>query len=73
MAFLDWINPSAPNANLCKDCKSVIQLVLDQHLEATSEGLSAPATADYDFSTPLDFNFELLDSFDWLVSETRDI
>jgi hypothetical protein len=69
VAFLDWVSPTAPNAELCKDCKSVIQRVLDQALNA-SPGEAVPFLdgANWDFSTQLDFNFELMDTFDWLKS-----
>lgn len=94
VGFLDWVNPSAPNGDLCSECKSVIQRVLDQTLitapslpesasasasESASAGKQA-GTADSLFAAPpeplnlgwedsppqLDFNFDLLDTFDWL-------
>jgi hypothetical protein len=66
VGFLDWVDPLAPNADLCKDCKTVIQLVLDEALND-----SPPSGADQlDFEFPgLDFNFDLMDSFDWLSAE----
>ncbi|KAI1082157.1 hypothetical protein F5B20DRAFT_24555 [Whalleya microplaca] len=65
VGFLDWIGPSAPNGDMCVDSKSVIQRVLDQTLNATSSVYEAPAQFDWDTSTQLDFNFDLLDTFDW--------
>ncbi|KAI0006760.1 hypothetical protein F4779DRAFT_629638 [Xylariaceae sp. FL0662B] len=65
VGFLDWIGPSAPNGDLCVDSKSVIQRVLDQTLNAASSVYEAPTLFDWDTSTQLDFNFELLDTFDW--------
>jgi hypothetical protein len=41
VGFLDWVDPLAPNANLCNDCKSVIQLVLDQALNDGPSSLTA--------------------------------
>ncbi|KAF5608581.1 uncharacterized protein FSUBG_4509 [Fusarium subglutinans] len=32
VGFLDWVQPSAPNGDLCASCKTVIQRVLDYHL-----------------------------------------
>ncbi|KAF5989657.1 hypothetical protein FBULB1_660 [Fusarium bulbicola] len=32
VGFLDWVHPSAPNGDLCASCKTVIQRVLDYHL-----------------------------------------
>ncbi|KAF4957968.1 hypothetical protein FGADI_2797 [Fusarium gaditjirri] len=54
VGFLDWVHPSAPNGDLCASCKTVIQRVLDYHLNNMdpmrdvgslnqfSSGLSAP-------------------------------
>lgn len=73
VGFLDWVNPSAPNGELCSSCKAVIQHVLDQALngppldpsnDAAEQGL------DFNFDLGTDmggfFNFDLLDTFDWL-------
>lgn len=70
VGFLDWVKPTAPNAELCKDCKSVIQRVLDQALNS-APGQTPPfwEGLDMDFSTQLDFNFDLMDTFDWLRSD----
>ncbi|KAI2627790.1 hypothetical protein GGR54DRAFT_628839 [Hypoxylon sp. NC1633] len=65
VAFLDWISPSGPNGELCNDAKSIIQRVLDQSLNAVPSLDEPPAFLDWDFSTQLDFNFDLLDTFDW--------
>jgi hypothetical protein len=62
------VEPSAPNSNLCHECKSVIQRVLDQTLNPVPpEGHAMPDVLDWDFSsTQLDFNFDLMDTFDWM-------
>ncbi|KAI2466213.1 hypothetical protein F4781DRAFT_434677 [Annulohypoxylon bovei var. microspora] len=66
VAFLDWVSPSGtgPNGDLCSDAKSVIQRVLDQTLNAASS-VYEPPVFEWDFSTQIDFNFDLLDTFDW--------
>ncbi|TDZ21161.1 hypothetical protein Cob_v006000 [Colletotrichum orbiculare MAFF 240422] len=99
VGFLDWVGPTAPNGDLCADCKVIIQHVLDEALNNPAAGagiggaggggggggagaagssssgdgtLALPAALDamdWDFSTQLDFNFDLLDTFDWLRSE----
>ncbi|RYP53083.1 hypothetical protein DL768_001860 [Monosporascus sp. mg162] len=69
VGFLDWVNPSAPNGDLCSECKSVIQRVLDQTLNNTSstnDFADGMEPAGWDLPTQLDFNFDLLDTFDWL-------
>ena len=74
VGFLDWVNPSAPNGDLCSECKSVIQRVLDQTLNvAPADGFTAPDPLDgWDFSsTQLDFNFDLLDTYDWLRPDVQ--
>ncbi|KAM0351639.1 hypothetical protein ACHAPU_002649 [Fusarium lateritium] len=38
IGFLDWVRPPAPNADLCADCKAVIQGVLDHNLNAPIAG-----------------------------------
>ncbi|GKT96141.1 fungal specific transcription factor [Colletotrichum tofieldiae] len=78
VGFLDWVSPTAPNGDLCADCKCIIQHVLDQALNSPAASASSaidggfPAALDgmdWDFSTQLDFNFDLLDTFDWLRPE----
>ena len=74
VGFLDWVNPSAPNGDLCSECKSVIQRVLDQTLNVVStDRFAAPDPLDsWDFpSTQLDFNFDLLDTYDWLRPDVQ--
>lgn len=64
IGFLDWVRPSAPNADLCADCKAVVQGVLDHNLNVAG-GEGALETLDWE-GLQLDFNFDLLDTFDWL-------
>lgn len=69
VGFLDWVRPSAPNGDLCMDCKVIIQRVLDHTLNGSINDDSPRAALACDFPEPLDFNFELLDTFDWLHTE----
>ncbi|KAI3318981.1 hypothetical protein HD806DRAFT_548825 [Xylariaceae sp. AK1471] len=71
VGFLDWIKPTAPNGDLCDKCKTIIKHVLDQALNAPAPGYeSAPGAAfDWDFTTQVDFDFDLLDTFGWTRSE----
>ncbi|KAJ0367560.1 hypothetical protein COL154_003214 [Colletotrichum chrysophilum] len=68
VGFLSWVKPSAPNADLCADCKVVIQHVLDHALNDTGAvGNAMPVDiSSWDVSAQLDFNFDLMDTFDWL-------
>ncbi|EXK24027.1 hypothetical protein FOMG_19228 [Fusarium oxysporum f. sp. melonis 26406] len=69
IGFLDWVRPPAPNADLCADCKAVIQGVLEHNLNAPLAGGGALETLDWGMPMQLDFNFDLLDTFDWLRAE----
>ncbi|KAH6604513.1 hypothetical protein Trco_006220 [Trichoderma cornu-damae] len=71
IGFLDWVRPSAPNGDLCMDCKIIIQRVLDHTLNGSVESGSPWAALAYDFPEPLDFNFGLLDTFDWLHTDVQ--
>ncbi|KAI1117658.1 hypothetical protein F5Y14DRAFT_464709 [Nemania sp. NC0429] len=70
VGFLDWIKPTAPNGDLCGKCKTIIKHVLDQALDGPPPGFEgAPGFAfDWDFTTQVDFDFDLLNTFGW----TRD-
>lgn len=75
--FLDWVSPGAPNGDLCRSCKAVIQHVLDQALNGVPTNPSDGARGDHGFDFNTDFgadmygffNFDLLDTFDWLRPE----
>ena len=67
VGFLDWVPLTGPNGSLCAYIKAVIQGVLDQHLNRSYEkGLSF---GNGSFPGQLDFDFELLDTFDWLQND----
>ncbi|KAI1763101.1 hypothetical protein GGR53DRAFT_521185 [Hypoxylon sp. FL1150] len=65
VGYLNWVSPSGPNGDLCSDAKSVIQRVLDQTLNAAPSVHEPPAVIDWNFTTQVDFDFDLLDTFDW--------
>jgi hypothetical protein len=74
VGFLDWVSPSAPNGDLCRSCKTVIQHVLDQTLNSSSKPSDTETEEyDWDFSTNVNlgeyFNFELLDTYEFLRPE----
>ena len=75
--YLDWIKPSAPNADLCYRVRDIISQVLDRVLDfpAQSTDMCTPrpsqTTVD-NLGLPSDFpdfddfgNFSLPDYFDW--------
>ena len=76
VGFLDWVGPTAPNGDLCSSAKNVIKHVLDVALNPaadTADLLGGAGEWDVDFSVDLNdfFNFELLDTFDWLRPEEK--
>ncbi|KAI1291192.1 hypothetical protein F5Y03DRAFT_400914 [Xylaria venustula] len=71
VGYLDWVNPSGPNGKLCQTCKVIIERVLDQAINDAVDISDTSAAPPFDFDIPaeLNFNFDLLDTFDWLRSE----
>ncbi|KAI0508806.1 hypothetical protein F5B22DRAFT_658920 [Xylaria bambusicola] len=71
VGFLDWVKPTAPNGDQCSKCKTIIKHVLDQALNASPPGYESAPGAVYDlgFTTQVDFDFDLLNTFDWARSE----
>lgn len=77
IGFLDWVNPTAPNGDLCASTKSVVQHVLDHTLNgAPSDPSNDDAHLGFDFNFDLAtdmggfFSFDLLDTYDWLRPES---
>lgn len=75
VGFFEWVSPSAPNAGLCESAMVTIKHVLDATLNvgpaaaAGGTGQAAVNNVDWNFSTQVDFNFDLLDTFDWLRAD----
>lgn len=72
VGFLDRVSPSAPNGDLCRDCKVVIRRVLEQSVgqpPGAASDVQGLAPWDVDLQPSVDFNFELLDTFDWIRAE----
>jgi hypothetical protein len=69
VSCLDQIRANAPNGALCANCKRIIQYVLDYRLNALEE--SVPRMEDLDWTLPsqVEFDFDLLDTFDWLQQD----
>ena len=65
VGFLDWVRPNQPNGELCADAKAIIQRVLDHHLNGPAQG-EALGAMNWGVMAQPDFNFDLLDTFDWL-------
>lgn len=70
VGFLEWIGPEAPGAHLCNSIKIVVERVMEQALNPTPRPVTQEEF-DMTWDTRLpedmnDFNFGLLDTFDWL-------
>ncbi|KAI0008837.1 hypothetical protein F4779DRAFT_641320 [Xylariaceae sp. FL0662B] len=72
VGYLDWVDPSGPNGKLCQTCKIIIEHVLDQAINDAANRSSPSAAQPFHFEAPaeLSFNFDLLDTFDWLRPES---
>ncbi|KAF3074463.1 hypothetical protein CFAM422_003394 [Trichoderma lentiforme] len=72
-AFLDWVMPSSPNADICFRIKKVVRRVLEQALEAPVQTnmLDEGGHWNMDLSPDMNsfFSFDLLDTFEWLRPE----
>ncbi|KAK2617003.1 hypothetical protein QQS21_000092 [Conoideocrella luteorostrata] len=82
-SFLDWVSPSAPNHCICKGVQQAVRRTIEQSLETTAPGAAAAAAnavenASVDVNTDglVDFdtifNFDLLDTFEWLRPDGAD-
>ncbi|KAH6609847.1 n-terminal binuclear zn cluster-containing dna binding domain-containing [Trichoderma cornu-damae] len=68
IGFLEWIDPSRPNGDLCVTTSVVMRHVLDHVLNVANENMSwRPETLD---DVQPDFSFELFDTFDWMRPDT---
>nr|XP_036577643.1 fungal specific transcription factor [Colletotrichum truncatum]KAF6784677.1 fungal specific transcription factor [Colletotrichum truncatum] len=70
VGFLSWVKPSASNGDLCADCKVVIQHVLNRALnDPAGVHTGAIDVSDWNISTRIGYEFDLLDTFDWLRAD----
>jgi hypothetical protein len=70
VGFLEWIGPAAPGAHLCNSIKMVVERVMEQALNPPPKSITQEEfDSTWDVRLPEDmyeFNFGLLDTFDWL-------
>ncbi|KAF6824166.1 fungal specific transcription factor [Colletotrichum plurivorum] len=72
VGFLNWVSPKEANGNICTNCRAIVHRVLDQALNVApgTAGAPAPDPMEWDFDAAhLDFNFDLLDTFEWMRPE----
>ncbi|KZL86098.1 fungal specific transcription factor [Colletotrichum incanum] len=69
VGFLKWVSPQEVNGGICVGCRSIVQRVLDEALNMGPRGNPTVDGTDWDFSAQLDFNFDLLDTFEWMRPE----
>ncbi|RFU74872.1 fungal specific transcription factor domain-containing [Trichoderma arundinaceum] len=72
-AFLDWVAPSSPNADICFRVKKVVRRVLEQALETPVQTNMLDEEGHWNIDISPDFNsffnLDLLDTFEWLRPE----
>ncbi|PCD17977.1 hypothetical protein FGRA07_07445 [Fusarium graminearum] len=71
VAFLNWVGPDSPNRVVCSDCETIIQRVLDEHLNASPTNNASLELLGPGFPRSLGFKFELLNTFEWLNAMER--
>lgn len=71
VGFLNWVGPGSPNRVMCRDCETVIQRVLDEHLNASRTENANLGPLGPGFPRSLGFRFELLNTFEWLSDAGR--
>lgn len=67
IGFLEWIDPSGPNGDLCVATSAVMRRVLDHVLNTASENMTWRPSALDDMQ--VDFSLELFDTFDWMKQD----
>lgn len=70
VGFFDWILPSAPNYDICKNIQRVVRQVIEQSLDiSTNTTLPGYGFGDGHMDASADlanfFSLDLLDTFDW--------
>lgn len=69
VGFLKWVSPSEAPGSTCASTMTIVKQVLDEALNgAPNRNLSGDAM-EWDFSAQLDFNFDLLDTYEWMRPE----
>ncbi|KAH8901029.1 hypothetical protein GQ53DRAFT_2520 [Thozetella sp. PMI_491] len=72
VGFLSWVRPSAPNGEICESVKGIIQRAMDYTLNhpaglpTTDQFVGLAASGLEIDANDVFFNFDLLDTFDWL-------
>ncbi|KAK2608844.1 hypothetical protein QQS21_002557 [Conoideocrella luteorostrata] len=69
VGFLAWVRPTKPNGDLCADTRAIIQRILDHHLNSGTDRSSIFDAVDWGSLAQPDFNFDLLDTFEWMRND----
>ncbi|GJD03041.1 fungal specific transcription factor [Colletotrichum higginsianum] len=76
LGFLKWVSPREASGGICAGCRDIVQRVLDEALNGNvgpgggaGGGEHAVGGVGWDSEVQLDFNFELLDTFEWMRPE----
>ncbi|OLN81845.1 hypothetical protein CCHL11_06973 [Colletotrichum chlorophyti] len=69
VGFLTWVTHRDGAASNSGNCKAIVQRVLDQTLNVMPSGHPSADMMEWNFSAQMDFNFDLLDTFEWMRPE----
>lgn len=76
LGFLKWVSPREASGGICAGCRDIVQRVLDEALNGSvgpgggaGSGEHAVGGVVWDSEVQLDFNFDLLDTFEWMRPE----
>ncbi|KAK6215794.1 fungal specific transcription factor [Colletotrichum tabaci] len=76
LGFLKWVSPREASGGICAGCRDIVQRVLDEALNGNvgpgggaGGGEHAVGGVGWDSEVQLDFNFDLLDTFEWMRPE----
>ncbi|OHE91576.1 hypothetical protein CORC01_13124 [Colletotrichum orchidophilum] len=69
VGFLKWVSPSEATGGICASTMTIVQQVLDEALNGAPNSNPSGDAMEWDFSAQLDFNFDLLDTYEWMRPE----
>ncbi|KAK1455001.1 hypothetical protein CMEL01_03761 [Colletotrichum melonis] len=69
VGFLKWVSPSEAPGSICASTMTIVKQVLDEALNGAPNRNPSGDAMEWDFSAQLDFNFDLLDTYEWMRPE----
>ncbi|KXH27472.1 hypothetical protein CSAL01_07407 [Colletotrichum salicis] len=69
VGFLKWVSPSEAPGSICASTMAIVQQVLDEALNGAPNSHPSGDAMEWDFAAQLEFNFDLLDTYEWMRPE----